>query len=96
MRLSELKYEDVVRPGKDMFYMHTDATDALTGCGSQADLDKHVEKLMKRYGDMECSIHNQPQDAWYDIITFHDEKWEQDHKEFCEAKGRWVKVHFSD
>lgn len=79
-----------------MFYMHTDCTDVLTGCGSQEDLDKHIAKLTQRYGDMECSIHNKPGDFWGDIIKFHNKQWAQDHKDFCEAKGRWCRNNVND
>lgn len=96
MRLSELRYENIVRPGENHFYMRGDVSDALTMVGSQQGLNDIVEGLIKDFGDMECSVHKDKGDAWFDRVKYHDEQWQKAHEEFMDMKGRWCEAHGSD
>jgi len=94
MKISELKFEQCIKPSESQFYMHYDNSDCLREICSQKDLDKSRNALMSKFGDVEVEI--RLNGNWNERVVIIDAKWNAEHKDYCDAKQAWCNKYGCD
>lgn len=87
MKLSEVTLEKIHAAGHKSIFMHDDASDSQMRVTAQWELDLVKKNLMKRWGDVDVTLTRAPC-KWFDAFVINDEKWQEDHEAYLEAKAR--------